>query len=291
MREYGSLNGHLVGIAMKEIVRRALVVIRNHRFTFDVEGKLGYGGAMDDMVTSADHAAQEVYLRSLRECFPGLGIVAEEESLSVPCTLDHRDIFFTVDPLDGTKAFVRRQSFGIGTMLSLVDDGRVVAGYVGDVMTQEIFGYRPGSSKVHRISEFDSAEPLEVDPTRTLASQHMLLRELPDHYSTLGQHLIDYMDGADVSGGSIGTGTARLWKGEVGAMLLPPSWETPWDTAPVLGISERMGLGFYRLSEHGLVRVQIPIGREKMRRDDELLVVHESREAEVNAWMSTMGAE
>ena len=66
--------------------------------------------------------------------------------------------FFTVDPLDGTKAFVRRQSHGVGTMVALVEQGRVVSAYVGDINTQEIYGYRPGSRAVHRITEYETSE-------------------------------------------------------------------------------------------------------------------------------------
>ena len=35
--------------------------------------------------------------------------------------------------------FIRRQYHGIGTMVALVEAGRVVAAYVGDVNTQEIW--------------------------------------------------------------------------------------------------------------------------------------------------------
>jgi len=55
---FGAVNGHLIGIAMKEAVRRALTTIRRERFRFAVESKAGYDGADDDMVTSADRAAQ-----------------------------------------------------------------------------------------------------------------------------------------------------------------------------------------------------------------------------------------
>jgi hypothetical protein len=105
-------------------------------------------------------------------------------------------------------SFVRRQSAGIGTMLALVRDGEVIGACIGDVVTQELYGFRPGSTTVHRISEFEVAERLAA------------------------RRLIQGMDGVDVTGGSIGTQAARLWKGEVGVVLFPPSHETPWDVAP-----------------------------------------------------------
>ena len=74
---------------------------------------------MDDVFTSADKLAQESYVKSLRECFPDIGIIGEEESLSIPAKKGRR-AFFTIDPIDGTKAYIRRQSHGIGSMVSLV---------------------------------------------------------------------------------------------------------------------------------------------------------------------------
>ena len=43
-------------------------------------------------------------------------------------------------------------------MVALVCDGNVIAAYVGDVMTGETFGFRPGSTKVYRLSEAGRAE-------------------------------------------------------------------------------------------------------------------------------------
>ena len=107
----------------------------------------------------ADRAAQEVYLRTFNECFPGCGVLGEEDSLSsaptAPITAS-----CTVDPLDGTRDFIRRQSHGISTMVALVDKGEVISAYVGDVSSNEVYGYRPGSTRVHRITNLDAFETL-----------------------------------------------------------------------------------------------------------------------------------
>src|SRR6516164_7477111 len=58
-------------------------------------------GSMDDVFTSADTKAQEVYIKSLRECFPDYAIVAEEGNLTSFLEGPVRPgAFFTVDPLD-----------------------------------------------------------------------------------------------------------------------------------------------------------------------------------------------
>ena len=195
------LNGPAVGIILKELVRRAIVTIRNERQVFDVTNKTGYGGDMNDVFTSADRKAQEVYLKLLRECFPDHGIVAEEDALSIPATNGVTG-YFTVDPLDGTKAFIRRQSHGVGTMIALVEDGRVVAAYVGDVNTQEIYGYRYGSGRVHRITEFETAEELVAKASVT-ADRYILLRDPESAYSQQSRAIIGRFKSFEVEGGSM----------------------------------------------------------------------------------------
>lgn len=58
-------------------------------------------------VTAADHAAEAVILAGLRNAAPGIPVVAEEEAAAgrIPAV---DGAFFLVDPLDGTREFVRR---------------------------------------------------------------------------------------------------------------------------------------------------------------------------------------
>lgn len=181
-KNFGNMNAHAIGFIMKEMVRRAIEAIRNQRFNFEVNTKEGHSGQMDDIFTSADKAAQDIYVKMITEAFPGYGIVAEEDHLHIEAD-PNIGMYFTVDPLDGTKAFKRRQSHGIGTMIALVDDGEVLAAYVGDVMTREIYGYRPESNKAHRISEYGFGEVLTINHQLPLKEQHILLRERPEYHS------------------------------------------------------------------------------------------------------------
>jgi fructose-1,6-bisphosphatase/inositol monophosphatase family enzyme len=266
------LYGHIVGIVLKELVRRAIITIRNERQVFAVTQKAGYSGDLTDVFTSADQKAQEVYLRSLRECFPDYGIVAEEDKLSIE-PLNGITGYFTVDPLDGTKAFIRRQSQGVGTMVALVDDGRVQSAYIGDVNTQEIYGFRPASSNVHRISEYETAERLEHS-ARQVSEMTILLRDAERAYAPPSLELIGRFKKWEIQGGSIGIWMARIWKREVGAALLLANTETPWGSAPVIGISQALGYGFYRFAEGKWQRYEPRLSKTVYRRDHDLLVVH-----------------
>jgi fructose-1,6-bisphosphatase/inositol monophosphatase family enzyme len=271
-RFYGRLNGHAVGIILKELVRRAIVTIRNERAVFDVTQKAGHDGAMTDVFTSADRKAQEIYLRSLRECFPNHGIIAEEDSLTVAA--QDGAGYFTVDPLDGTKAFIRRQSHGVGTMIALVEGGEVISAYIGDINTQEIYGFRPDSRRVHRITEFEASEELR-HTDRPLGEQYILLRDPERAYTEASRRLLSQFKSWEIEGGSIGIWLARLWKREVGAALLPPSVETPWDRTPIVGIATALGYVFCEADANGSWQPLEPaVSATAFKRDCDQLVIH-----------------
>jgi fructose-1,6-bisphosphatase/inositol monophosphatase family enzyme len=288
----GQMNGHAAGIIMKEVVRRAIISIRRQLRTFEASEKQGINKA-EDFVTTADKAAQEIYLRTLRQCFPGYGVVAEEDDLSLPCEIEGEDLFFTVDPLDGTKAFMRRQSHAVGTMISLVRKGTVVSAYVGDVMTQEIYGFRPGSERVHRISEYNETERLQYI-YRPLRDQYVSLRSEPEDFSedlrkvAKGTKYQGAFKAMEISGGSIGVDMARLWKGEIGGIVLEPFINTPWDYCPVMGISQRLGFIEVEVVD-GQPQVMEPVFKpEPIRRDHECFIIHRSNLPELEQAFSNL---
>ena len=289
---YGPMTPAAVGIVLKELVRRAIALIRSHRIGFEVFDKAGYDGR-PDLCTSADLAAQHSYLRMLQECFPGYGVLAEEDELRVPCTLDGVEAYFTVDPLDGTRAFARGQSFGVATQVALVIAGRVGAAYVGDVCTHEIYGYRPGSTRVHRISEYDTSTKLnEVDRDRPLRQQVALLRSPPEDHHPLIAALVRSVDragathGYEITSGSIGISMSRLWKGEVAMHVLTSGRETPWDSTPIIGMAERLGLVWLRPSPDGtrLVPWHPEPPTDSYQRDFDVVVAPASVAAELDRW-------
>src|SRR6476620_1655900 len=80
-------------------------------------------------VTDADHAAEVVIVAGLRRLTPGLAVVAEEEMAAghVP-KLDNKP-FWLVDPLDGTKEFIKRNGeFTVN--IALVENGKPTLGIV-----------------------------------------------------------------------------------------------------------------------------------------------------------------
>lgn len=293
-RSFGSLTSHAVGTLMKEAVRRAIVLLRAHRFSFEATAKTRPSeDGRPDFVTTADRAAQLVFVKLLQEWFPGFGIVGEEENLRVPCTIPGRDLWFTVDPLDGTKAFMRRQSHGIGTMTALIDGDEVIAACVGDVMTSEVYTARPDHPPVHRVSEFGIAERLEINPQRPLSDQYLLRDRrrtpLDSRIVALTESVEPLFAGMEIATGSLGISMARLWKGEVGGAVFGPfALASPWDIYPVIGISQRLGFEFFTFGPEPDARPQpwTPIiHRDGIPMPFHVLVVHAARVPELFAWL------
>lgn len=293
MDDFGPANPSLVKRSMVEAVQRGIQAIRRARFAFESESKGFKDSGAEDFVTTADREAQTAMVKVLSEDFPQFGLVGEEDGLFRPST-HPADLWFTIDPLDGTSAFRRRQSGGFGPMVALVRGETVIAAFVGDAMTQEIFGYKPGSERVWRSGPDIPHQRLKPWQKSQLSGQYVLIRDNPWQYTACGQALClrsvhgvaPIFAGMETASGSIGLSFARLWKGEVGAHLLRPGKQTPWDLLPVVGISLRLGFRFLRLGQ-ALTPYTLRVSKETYRTDDELLVVHERYVDEITAWYHT----
>lgn len=111
--------------ALAELAEAASGVILPY-WRVDAEVRLK---ADDSPVTQADREAEALILQGLAGLWPDVPPVAEEacEAGGRPAVAPER--FWLVDPLDGTKGFIRgSESFSVN--IALVERGRVVAGVV-----------------------------------------------------------------------------------------------------------------------------------------------------------------
>ena len=288
------INPHHLAVFFKDTTRRVIEEIRKSRMTFIVEEKETDSKKGIDFVTNVDIKCQEIWLKHCREQFPFVGIIAEEigedgKEFFLPCSSEaDREIFFTIDPLDGTQAFIRGQSEGFGTMISLIRRSsnekhfKIIASCVADAMTQEIYYFRPGSENVHRFEIGELVRKL-VPNKNPLKEQYVLLRDDPRNYFDSTARLTHPKGGLfkniQVTSGSIGTNTAKLWKGECGAYILPNGYDTPWDWNPVAGISKKLGFKMFELSPTDFILGnEIPLYgiKEKTERKYERILLHES---------------
>ncbi len=278
MNDFGALTPNAVGTLLKEMVRRAIEVIQERQLAFEILQKTNPLSGKGDIVTSVDLEVQELYLHLITTCLPEMGIIAEEDSLRINET---NRFCVTLDPLDGTRAFVRGQSHGVGTMIALLDGDDICSAYIGDVNTKEIFGYRPNATHVHHVTRYNFGRAMEVDEKRPLSDQHLLTRFDPTIFTDATKKLFlsdqRLFNGYEIGSGSIGLEFARLWKREVGGILIRPTVVTPWDLNPIIGISQKLGYRFYALKEEGIKTLGWKGIREYTKIDDEVLICHESR--------------
>lgn len=113
-------------------------------------------------VTAADRAADGIISAGLREEFPEVALVTEEQAATHG---ERADTFLIVDPLDGTKEFIhRRGDFTVN--IALVEDCKPVRGVVyapakGRLFYTDAFGH-----SVEEIGPFDRDA---VGATRAIA--------------------------------------------------------------------------------------------------------------------------
>ena len=71
-------------------------------------------------VTAADHDSQAILLEALKHLAPDIPVVSEEDAGDRSKTLPRR--FFLVDPLDGTKEFIKKRT-DFTVNVALIEDG------------------------------------------------------------------------------------------------------------------------------------------------------------------------
>ena len=196
------------GDAILEIVRRG----------FDVESK-----ADSSPVTEADRAAELVILAALARAAPGVPVIAEEEVAAgrIPA---HDDSYFLVDPLDGTKEFVRGGD-DYTVNIGLIEGGVPKLGVVFAPATSRLHGGCVGVGAW--LDDGAGRMPIQTRPrgkeTTAVASK-----------SHLNQATIDYLEAAAGACDhvSIGSSLKVCIVAEGRADIYPRAAPTSeWDTA------------------------------------------------------------
>ena len=196
------------GEAILEIVRRG----------FDVEAK-----SDSSPVTEADRAAELIILASLARAAPGIPVIAEEEVAAgrIPA---HDNIYFLVDPLDGTKEFVRGGD-DYTVNIGLIEQGAPALGVV----------FAPASSRLHGgivgagawLDAGVAREPIRTRPP----GEHLTAVASKSH---LNQATIDYLEQSAHGCGYVAVGSSLKFCliAEGQADIYPRASPTSeWDTA------------------------------------------------------------
>lgn len=223
-----TLHRSITDIAIEAAIAAAAVICDVYHRPIEVETKRD-----GSPVTEADAAAEAVIIQTLKQT--GLPVLGEE-SVSAGIIPDLGDRYFIVDPLDGTKEFIKRNGeFTVN--IGLVEHGRPVMGVVlapasGDIFVGDSAGAWAGKVIDGAVAERQTISVNNGGPIRIVASRSHGHAALADICETFDVE-------SDVSVGS-SLKFCLLARGE--AQLYPRFTPTcEWDTAAGQAVLEAAG--------------------------------------------------
>ncbi len=192
-------------------------------------------------LTDADRASHNLIVGALPGMLPGVRVISEESEDAGDAPVDISKPFWLVDPLDGTKEFLK----GTGEFtvnIALIEQGRPVLGVVHAPAIQlTYFATLKGGAFRQSGSEAPvaiHAQTTPRNPMRVVASK--------DHAGPLVQKLLSSLPNAELkSMGSslkfclVGSGDADIYLRDV------PTME--WDTAAAQCVVEAAGGALFTL--------------------------------------------
>ena len=193
-------------------------------------------------VTAADRAADAVIAAGLAQLRPALPVLSEETAPTPWAERQRWQCYWLVDPLDGTKEFVKKNGeFTVN--VALIDDHRPVLGVVyAPALGVEYAGILGTGAWRRRAGE--SAEPVRVsngraDPLMVMGSRSHPGPGLAAYLERLGPHELKPM-GSSLKVCLVADGQADIYP------RLGPTSE--WDTGAAQAILESAGGGMIDLA-------------------------------------------
>ena len=175
-------------------------------------------------VTEADHAAERIILDALARIAPGVPVIAEEEVAAgrIPA---HDDLYFLVDPLDGTKEFVRGGD-DYTVNIGLIENGEPALGVVLAPEQERLF-----SGLVGEGAWVDAPSAQRRGLRVRIADGNLVAVASKSHFT---QDTADYLAslGSDCEQVSVGSSLKFCIVAEARADIYPRlSPTSEWDTA------------------------------------------------------------
>jgi 3'(2'), 5'-bisphosphate nucleotidase len=191
---------------------------RMQRGELGVEMKPG-----DEPVTVADRRASELIVAGLAESFPRDPVISEELAPAPGALGAPR--FWLVDPIDGTKDFIRGED-GYSVMIGLVCDGKPTVGVVYQPVLDRLFyGTPAGAVMVHQgeTRALAVSQVADAASVRLVASKSHRSRELDRVKDELGIT-------NELNIGSVGVKLCVIAAGMRDLYVNPATKTKAWDT-------------------------------------------------------------
>jgi 3'(2'), 5'-bisphosphate nucleotidase len=216
----------------REVAQKAGEIILSYYDTdYDVQMKVG-----QEPVTIADKSSSRYIVEALQTAFPRDLVVSEECDL--PGGVRNHDRVWIIDPVDGTKEFIKHNG-EFSVMIGLVEEGVPVVGVVYQPVTgylywaargQGSFSLRDQQTQALHVSRHQHFHELCI-----AASRSHLTQELRELYSRLGISEI-------IRSGSVGLKLAMIARQTCDVYLNLSGMTSCWDTcAPEIILTEAGG--------------------------------------------------
>ncbi len=190
----------------------------------------------DSPLTRADKAAHESISAALRQHFPDIPIISEEGRLPNFEERRHQERFWLVDPLDGTKEFIKRNG-DFTVNIALIEAGRSVAGVVGVPVQERMYSAATGQGA---WLQEGSAQPRRLRANNAFDPEKLVASISRSHPSEALDHFLKKFPGLETLG--VGSALKFCYVAEGKVDFYPrfgPLWE--WDTGAAHLVAEESG--------------------------------------------------
>lgn len=179
-------------------------------------------------VTEADGAAEAVILEALAKLTPEIPVIAEE-AFSEGKVPDIGDLFYLVDPLDGTKEFINRNGeFTVN--IALIDKGIPVAGVVYAPAIHRMFAGNSASGATQCKVTDNKQEEARAIQVRDAAGQPLVAIASRSHRDAKTEEYLDHYNISNIVAAGSSLKFCLVATGE--ADIYPRHGRTmEWDTA------------------------------------------------------------
>lgn len=191
-------------------------------------------------LTLADQRSNEVIMKGLSELYPEIPVISEENKLLPYADRKAWGMFWLVDPLDGTKEFIKKNDeFTVN--IALIENGRPVFGIVYVPVTDVMYYGLDGDGS-YKQSGSDAKEKLTSTPTHYTDKDSIVVVASRSHLTQEVQDFVDELreKGKEVEFLSAGSSLKFCLVAEGKADVYPrfgPTME--WDT----GAAHAVALG------------------------------------------------
>ena len=174
-------------------------------------------------LTQADLASNKILIKGLEDIFPNIPIVSEEneDSLSIP---QKYNIFWLIDPLDGTKEFINRNN-EFTSNVALIEKNKTRLGFVG-VPSKELIYYGGKDFGSKSIDKFNKISNIKYEGKneicRVVASKSHLNEQTKDYIENINMPIELIQAGSSLKFIKIAEGLADIYP----RLALTNEWDT-----------------------------------------------------------------